>query len=215
MDHTPGMRQFRNMEKLKEYYRGSSSMTEAQMEEFIATRLELRGQFAEKHRTALVALAHRHGVALASHHDTTAEQVDEALRQGVSIAEFPVTVEAAQASRAVGIRVMMGAPNLARGGSHSGNVAAVDLARAGLLDILSSDYVPASLLFAAFQLPKLVPGISLPEALGTVTHAPAAAAGLADRGAIGAGKLADLIRVDDRSEVPVVRMVWTGGRRVS
>ena len=99
----------------------------------------------------------RHDTPLASHDDTTSDHVAEAIRDGVSIAEFPTTVETAQALHAAGVRVLMGAPNLVRGGSHAGNVATAELARAGALDVLSSDYVPASLLMAALVLPKSVP----------------------------------------------------------
>ncbi len=214
MDHTPGQRQFRSIEKLKEYYRRASNMTEAQMERFMAERIDLHAQYAGPHRRALVALAQRHGIRLASHDDTTKEQVDEAVSDQVSIAEFPVTVEAAVASHAAGISVLMGAPNVVRGGSHSGNVAAIELAHAGVLDILSSDYVPASLLFAAFRLVKDVAGIDLPAAIRTVTATPAAAAGLHDRGTLEAGRIADIVRVSDGADVPVIRSVWCAGRRV-
>ena len=99
----------------------------------------------------------------------------------------------------------MGAPNLVRGGSHAGNVATVDLAKAGLLDVLSSDYMPASLLIAALRLPEAVPGVTLAAAVRTVSKTPAEAVGLDDRGEIAVGKRADLIRVRVASEVPVVR----------
>jgi alpha-D-ribose 1-methylphosphonate 5-triphosphate diphosphatase len=109
----------------------------------------------------------------------------------------------------------MGAPNLVRGGSHSGNVATADLARAGVLDLLSSDYVPASLLMAALRLPQAVPAISLPAAVRMVTKTAAEAVGLDDRGEIAAGKRADLVRVHVAKAVPVARPVWSAGRRVA
>ena len=215
MDHTPGQRQFRDVEKLKDYYRRASGMSETQMLSFVAERLEMHQHYAEPHRKALVAMARKHGIRLASHDDTTTQQVIEASADGVSIAEFPVTLEAAAASHAAGIKVLMGAPNVVRGGSHSGNIAAIDMAHAGVLDILSSDYIPASLLLAAFQLARDIPAITLPAAIATVTRAPAEAAGLSDRGVIAPGHAADLIRVTDRAEVPVVRAVWCAGRRVA
>lgn len=184
------------------------------MERFMAHRMELHAQFAVPHHRALVALAHKHGIRLASHDDTTKEQVDEAVADQVAIAEFPVTFEAAAASHAAGISVLMGAPNVVRGGSHSGNIAAIELAHAGVLDILSSDYVPASLLFAAFRLAEDVPGIDLPAAIRTVTATPAKAAGLDDCGVLEAGRAADIVRVHDGTEVPVIRAVWCAGRRV-
>ena len=133
---------------------------------------------------------------------------------GVAIAEFPTTVEAAAASHAAGIAVLMGAPNVVRGGSHSGNVAAEALAREGVLDILSSDYVPAALLMGAFELARRIEGYGLAAALRTVTLHPARAAGLDDRGQIAAGLRADLVRIHLAGDLPVVREVYRGGRRV-
>jgi alpha-D-ribose 1-methylphosphonate 5-triphosphate diphosphatase len=213
MDHTPGQRQFRDIEKLRTYYRGKLSMSESELDVFFAERIALREANSDRHRRAIVERARKAGIKLASHDDTTLEHVAESLGDGVAIAEFPTTAEAARASAEGGIAVMMGAPNIIRGGSHSGNVAAIELARAGTLDVLSSDYVPASLLHAAFELPRLVAGLSLPAAIATVTANPAAAAGLDDRGVIEAGRRADLVRVH-RGPVPVVRGVWRGGVRV-
>jgi alpha-D-ribose 1-methylphosphonate 5-triphosphate diphosphatase len=102
-----------------------------------------------------------------------------------------------------------------RGSSHSGNVGTAELARAGLLDVLSSDYMPASLLMAAFHLPKAVPAIGLPAAMRTVTRTPAEAVGLDDRGEIAIGKRADLVRVRVTRDIPVVRAVWRSGERVA
>ena len=108
--------------------------------------------------------------------------------------------------------VMMGAPNLIRGGSHSGNVSAADLARAGHLDILSSDYVPSGLLAGALILARLWD--DLPRALATVTANPARAAGLADRGRLEPGLRADLIRFGMLDATPVLRETWVRGLRV-
>lgn len=214
MDHTPGQRQFRDVEKFLVYYRGKTSLTEAELQDLIDRRLKQHDQWSGPNRRHLVDLAKAHGVALASHDDATLEHVEESLADGVSIAEFPTTIEAARASHEAGIGVLMGAPNLVRGGSHSGNVAAEDLARRGLLDIFSSDYVPGSLIHAAFDLHRRVPTIALPDAVATVTDNPARSAGLADRGRIEPGLRADFVRVLDMS-TPVVRAVWREGRRVA
>ena len=216
MDHTPGQRQFRDEGKLRTYYRGKNGgMTDAELDVLFARRIEHQAAHAETNHRDIIDLARAHNTPLASHDDTTPEHVAEAIRDGVSIAEFPTTVEAAQALHAAGVRVLMGAPNLVRGGSHAGNVATAELARAGALDVLSSDYVPASLLMAALRLPKAVPEIELPAAIRTVTKTPAEAVGLADRGEIAVGKRADLIRVHVVGDVPAVRSVWRGGRRVA
>jgi alpha-D-ribose 1-methylphosphonate 5-triphosphate diphosphatase len=216
MDHTPGQRQFRDESKMRIYYRGKKGgMTDAELDVLFAKRIEQQAAHAGANHRGIVDLAHAHGTPLASHDDTTPEHVAEALRDGVAIAEFPTTIEAAQALHASGIRVLMGAPNLVRGGSHAGNVATAELARIGALDVLSSDYVPASLLMAALCMPKAVPEVALPAAVRTVTKNPAEAVGLHDRGEIAVGKRADLIRVHVAHDVPAVRSVWRGGRRVA
>lgn len=216
MDHTPGQRQFRDEEKLRTYYRGKNAgMSEAELDQMFATRIEYQREYGRNNHRALVDLAHRQATPLASHDDTTLEHVEQAIGDGVSIAEFPTTLEAAEALHGAGVRVMMGAPNLVRGGSHSGNIATSDLARTGMLDILSSDYVPSSLLAAAIAMPKLIPEIDLPTAIRTVTKTPAEAVGFKDRGEVVAGKRADLIRVHVAHDVPAVRSVWRAGRRVA
>ena len=216
MDHTPGQRQFRDEAKLRTYYRGKGGgMTDAELDVLFKRRLDYQQAYAAKNIREIVALAHRYKIPLASHDDTTQENVIDAIGDRVSVAEFPTTMEAARGLHRAGIDVLMGAPNVVRGGSHSGNIAAVDLAREGLLDILSSDYVPSSLLMGALQLPKQVPAIDLAAAVRTVTKTPAEAVGLEDRGEIAIGKRADLIRVHVARDIPVVRSVWREGRRVA
>ena len=216
MDHTPGQRQFRDEGKLRDYYRGKGvGMTDAELDVLFEKRFAYQKAHAATNMRAIVALAHRYEIPLASHDDTTDENVIDAVRDRVSVAEFPTTIEAARGLHQAGISILMGAPNVVRGGSHSGNIAAVDLAREGMLDILSSDYIPSSLLMAALQLPRHVPSIDLASAVRTVTKAPAEAVGLADRGEIAMGKRADVIRVHVARDVPVVRSVWREGQRVA
>lgn len=215
MDHTPGQRQFTRIEKFKEYYGGKTGMSEGELETYIRDRQAAAEEWSAPNRRRIVALARLHDIPLASHDDATCDHVREAADDGVTIAEFPTTVEAAEFSQRSEMSVLMGAPNMVRGGSHSGNVSAQALAEAGLLDILSSDYVPFSLLQAAFALPERVPAFDLPAAIRLVTANPAAAAGLQDRGEIAVGKRADLVRVGLIHGLPVVRAVWREGRRVA
>ena len=216
MDHTPGQRQFRDEGKLRDYYRGKGAgMTDAELDVLFERRFAYQKNYAAANLREIVALARQYDIPLASHDDTTEENVFDAVRDRVSVAEFPTTIEAARGLHQAGIGILMGAPNVVRGGSHSGNIAAVDLAREGILDILSSDYIPSSLLMAALQLPKEVPAIDLASAVRTVTKTPAEAVGLADRGEIAAGKRADLIRVHVARGLPVVRSVWREGHRVA
>ncbi|GJD45688.1 Alpha-D-ribose 1-methylphosphonate 5-triphosphate diphosphatase [Methylobacterium cerastii] len=213
MDHTPGQRQFRDMAKYDQYAGRGGRPIEA-IRAGTAGKIRDGAARNARNRPILLALARAHGIPLASHDDTTLADVAMSKAESVALAEFPTTRAAAEASHAAGITVMMGAPNLIRGGSHSGNVAAQELAEAGLLGILSSDYVPASLLMAAFQLPGRVPGIDLAAAIATVTANPARATGLDDRGRIAPGLRADLVRMRMAQGVPVVREVWRAGTRV-
>jgi alpha-D-ribose 1-methylphosphonate 5-triphosphate diphosphatase len=131
------------------------------------------------------------------------------------IAEFPTTVEAAKRSHELGLKVMMGAPNVIRGGSHSGNVAAHELASLSVLDILSSDYYPVSLLDAVFTLVyDERNNLDVAQAVQLATLNPAQALGLHDRGVIAEGKRADLVlahRVDGHQ---LVSRVWREGKKV-
>lgn len=213
MDHTPGQRQFADLRQYEIYMRGKHGLTEEEFETHVTSRKALGARVRETHESAAVTAAQRFGAALASHDDTTPEHVSRSAQHGVALAEFPTTEAAARACHAQGIAVMMGAPNLVRGGSHSGNVAAADLAEKGLLDILSSDYVPSSLLYAAVKLGRLWG--SMPDALATVTQAPARAAGLLDRGQLAPGLRADVVRFGLAGEVPLLRGVWSHGVRVA
>jgi alpha-D-ribose 1-methylphosphonate 5-triphosphate diphosphatase len=214
MDHTPGERQFVSLDKFREYYLGKNIMTSERLEVFIIERRELNILHSDRNRRAIVNLAVANGLKLASHDDATLEHVAEAVSDGVAISEFPTTEEAARAAHANGLSVLMGAPNLVRGGSHSGNIPTADVAKAQCLDVMSSDYVPASLLHAAFALPETVPGISLPEAVNIVSRNPARVMRLDDRGEIAPGKRADLIEVRRMDGFPVVRSVRRAGERV-
>ena len=212
MDHTPGQRQFRDTTKFKAYVMGKSGMNEQEYQEHFDMLLGLRARLGDKHEAMVVTEAARFGAVLASHDDTTTEQVVTSANHGIRLAEFPTTVEAAQACRDNSIAIMMGAPNIMRGGSHSGNVSANELAELGLLDIVSSDYVPAALLQSAFRLAKLWD--DLPRAIKSVTKAPARASGLNDRGTLEAGMHADMVRIRRVRDVPVIRGVWSRGHQV-
>ena len=212
MDHTPGQRQFRDLTALKTYVAKKRGMTDAEFEDHVENLLDLRRRFGAKHEAGAVAEANRLGAVLASHDDTTRDQVETSAKHGVGFAEFPTTVEAASACREHGIPVMIGAPNLIRGGSHSGNVSAKDLAQADLLDILSSDYVPSALLLSAFHLAEIWD--DLPRAIATVTTNPAKAAHLDDRGELCTGLRGDVLRVQITGKTPLLRGVWSQGNKV-
>lgn len=214
MDHTPGQRQFVNPDKYRQYYQGKFGLSDEEMEKFMAEQIANAQAWGAQNRRKVVALCHAKGLPLASHDDATAAHVAEAAADRMVVAEFPTTHEAADLSRQHGMKVMMGGPNLVRGGSHSGNISARSLAEKGALDIISSDYVPSSMLQSVFLLPEQLPGISLPQAVAMASANPADAVGLTDRGAIETGKRADLLRISMIDDTPVVRAVWRAGRRV-
>ncbi|HTZ79764.1 MAG TPA: alpha-D-ribose 1-methylphosphonate 5-triphosphate diphosphatase [Stellaceae bacterium] len=214
MDHTPGQRQFTSIEQYYTYYQGKFGYSDAEMTALIDRRQADQQLYADPHRRRLAELCRGRGMPLASHDDATEGHVEEALALGMSMAEFPTTIAAAEIAHERGMAVIMGAPNVVRGGSHSGNVSARDLAAAGTLDILSSDYVPASLLHAAFLLHD-AQGIHLPETVAMISSTPARALGLEDRGEIAVGKRADLVQVRRAGALPVVRQVWRAGTRIT
>lgn len=212
MDHTPRQRQFRDLSQLKTYYAGKYGYSDEQFDELVSSRSALGARVRDLHEAEIVREAARLGATLASHDDTTPDHVGKSRSMGIRIAEFPTTHEAAEACRDNDIRIIMGAPNLIRGGSHSGNVSAAVLAAAGLLDIVSSDYVPSLLLSSAFRLAAIWD--DLPRAVRSVTATPADMTGLPDRGRIREGCLADLLRIRMVGDTPVIRAVWCGGDRV-
>lgn len=214
MDHAPGQRQFVNLETYTYYYQRKLKLSDQEFNAFCEKRIAESARNSGPQRKAISDLCRERGIVLASHDDATAAHVDEAVEQGIHVAEFPTTLEAAAASKQAGLSVLMGAPNVVRGGSHSGNVSARELAEHGYLDILSSDYIPFSLIQSTFFLSEAVDGITLPDAVRLVTKNPAQAVGFDDRGVIEVGKRADLVRVRVDEHIPVVRTVWREGRRV-
>jgi alpha-D-ribose 1-methylphosphonate 5-triphosphate diphosphatase len=225
MDHTPGQRQFADIEVFKRNHIAKGNTSEADFDAFVAPLLEASARYADPHRRAIAGLASERGITLATHDDATPEHVAESVAFGARISEFPTTVLSATAADKNGQLIVMGAPNIVRGGSQSGNVAAAELLGLGLLHILSSDYVPSSPLQAVFQL-SADGTLGLADGAKLISGNPARAVGLDDRGEIAVGKRADLVRVRPHDlpaterhphgrRVPVVRSVYRQGARVS
>ena len=215
MDHSPGQRQYADRSKYRDYYQGKYHLTNEEMDKFEEEQMALAAAWSQPNRQRIAAICRERNIALASHDDATCEHVLESRQLGSVIAEFPTTIAAAQASRQHGMNVLMGAPNIVRGGSHSGNVAAHHLAASGLLDILSSDYYPASLLDAAFRIADDEGNaFTLAQAIRLVSKNPSQALGLHDRGAIAEGKRADLVLARRHGEHIHIDHVWRQGKRV-
>jgi alpha-D-ribose 1-methylphosphonate 5-triphosphate diphosphatase len=213
MDHTPGQRQWHDLDSFRNFHR-DKAWTDEEFATVVSEHKEQMARHSDRNRRAILERCRGLNIPLASHDDTTEGHVHQARAEGIAISEFPTTLSAAALARECGMMNIMGAPNVVRGGSHSGNVSAVALAEAGLLDVLSSDYVPASLLHAAFLLHQRA-GIELPRAVRMVTLNPAHSIGLTDRGEIAVGKQADLVRVHLHGDLPVVREVWRSGHRIA
>ncbi len=215
MDHTPGQRQFVNIEQYKQYYVGKHGVPVEKMEEFVKMRLDNQRQYAVENRQALVKMTAEKGISLASHDDATVDHVREAIAEGVILAEFPTTIDAAKEAHSNGLLVLMGAPNLVLGGSHSGNVSAMDLVKLDLVDLISSDYAPRSLLQSGFIISQQTHK-PLYEAIKLITLNSAKAINL-DRqiGSLAVGKKADLITVHDDGIIPRILEVYKQGDRVA
>ncbi|MFZ1416449.1 MAG: alpha-D-ribose 1-methylphosphonate 5-triphosphate diphosphatase [Defluviicoccus sp.] len=208
MDHTLGQRQWQNVDTWLKFT--GHQPGEAELERILAAARETQARYAAANRLQIVRASRERRLTLASHDDATVAHVQDAVDQGITIAEFPTTREAAAQARACGLWIVMGAPNVVLGGSHSGNVSARALAADGLVDSLASDYVPVSLIHACFLFHELL-GFALPDAVAVASAHPAAMVGLSDRGVIEPGRRADLVWVKAYRHMPVVRGVWRRG----
>ena len=211
MDHSPGVGQYANLDFYRALRR-RGGLDDEYIERRIVELQTQRAQTRLPNRRALLDRVAGRGIKLASHDDRTAEEVAENAADGITISEFPVTMTAARAAKAAGMQVIAGAPNIVRGGSHSGNVSAADLLDAEAVDAFASDYVPNSLVEAAFQCAHR---IGLPAAVALITDRPAHLAGLPDRGRLTPGQRADVVRVRVHDGLPVVRQVWRAGERIA
>lgn len=214
MDHSPGVGQYRDIARYVIMRRKQTSLTIEQVQGRIDELLAQRERLREPQRAWLLNRIRHRELPIASHDDDSPEEVRRNLADGIAISEFPVAMEAAEAARDAGVAVIAGAPNIVRGGSHSGNVSAADLVRAGAADAFASDYVPASMIEAAWRTVQQT-GISLPKAVTMIADAPARMARLPDRGRLEAGLRADLVQVRPVHDIPVVRRVWREGSRVA
>lgn len=211
MDHSPGVGQYTNLDRYRDMRR-RGGLDDAYIEQRIRELQDQRERLRDPNRRALLQRVAGRNIALASHDDRTPEEIAENAADGIRISEFPVTMMAAQAARQANMQVIAGAPNIVRGGSHSGNVSVADLVAAEAVDAFASDYVPASMVEAAFLCART---ISLPEAVALIAERPARMVGLDDRGQIAPGQRADLVRVRLHGALPVVRQVWRAGERVA
>ncbi len=214
MDHTPGQGQFSDVGHFRAYYAKARGLSAEHVDRLIERRLDASRQIDWPALKQLAGLCRDNAIRMASHDDDSSHKVAAVSRLGVTLAEFPVNLEAARAARAHGMLISLGSPNVLRGASLTGNLSGREAIVAGLGDILCSDYAPMSLLHAALQLcrEKI---LDLPAAVRMITLNPARAAGLDGfTGAIEPGKAADLVMVEDRGRVAEVVRTFVAGREV-
>lgn len=212
MDHTPGQGQFKNVQAYQDYLARAYNKSATEVEAIALKKIDQGADALERVKT-LISKALSLGVQVASHDDDSPERIASMQVLGIHLSEFPINLETAQAAKKAGLQTIFGAPNLLRGKSQSGSMKAIDAIKHQVGDILCADYSPASLLAAAFRIPELL-GWSLPDAIALVTHNPAQAVNLSDRGEIATGKRADLIVVQCPHGFPQVTTTWVGGRIV-
>jgi alpha-D-ribose 1-methylphosphonate 5-triphosphate diphosphatase len=211
MDHTPGQGQFKSLEKWREYHKPVFELTDEAVEHIITTQLDKK-KICMDYLVELSQVAKENGILLASHDDDTPAKIDLMDGLGVTIAEFPLCLKTASHARKHGMATGMGAPNIVRGQSQSGNISARLLVEHNLCDFLCSDYHPSSMLQGVYTMIREA-GLTPEQAFAYVSTTPAAIAGLTDRGEIAPGKLADILVIEDNM-VPKVVMTLKSGKPV-
>jgi alpha-D-ribose 1-methylphosphonate 5-triphosphate diphosphatase len=193
-DHTPGVGQYRDRSYFENWVMRNRNMDRESARAHVDEIIKERDAVLHNRAAAIPWLTEQAiagNVRLMAHDPATPEDVEEAISWHASIAEFPTTIEAAKLSRDAGMRTVSGAPNVLRGGSHTGNVSAAELISLGLCDGLSSDYLPFAMLSAVGILMR-DKVCSLVDAVKLVTSGPAATVGLLDRGRLEVGLRADV-----------------------
>lgn len=221
MDHTPGQGQYSDMLLYRETVNGyhDGKLSESDLDDIVAMR-QGSPKMTYDQLSDLARIAREKGISIASHDDDSQEKVDVMRGLGAAISEFPIDEGTARYALESGMHAIAGAPNAVMGHSHSGNLSARDAVKAGVVDILCSDYYPAALLDAVFILHKTC-GIDLARAFALVTINPARAVGIDNAvGEVAVGKRADLLVVreigcdGEGGTVPVITRAFVGGHSV-
>lgn len=215
MDHTPGQGQYRDLEVYKKTVLGYDTLSDDRIAVLIENHQTKEKMTVDVIRE-IAELASTRNIAIASHDDDSLEKLDLVKSFGTAISEFPITLEIARKAKEKGLFTVAGAPNVILGGSHTGNLSAAEAVEDGCIDILCSDYYPASMLHAVFQLAGSFP-LDLVEMFKLVTLHPAQAVNIAeDYGSITVGKKADLLIIErlEPDQFPVVTGVIVDGRLI-
>lgn len=215
MDHTPGQGQYRNIEMYRKILKGYKDITNDEIDSMVDERRNKEILTVEVIKQ-MAGIALKNGIAVASHDDDTEEKIDLVKSFGTTISEFPITMEVAKKAKSEGMLTLAGAPNILLGGSHAGNLSAIDAIKEKAIDILCSDYYPAAMLHSIFTLSEKY-GEDLCEMFKLITINPARAVKLHNTiGSIEEGKKADLLiieRLEDK--MPVITSVFVDGKLIS
>ncbi len=212
MDHSPGQGQYRTEQAFRDYVSKMAGASHTEIDELIAFKrtqaAHIPGRIEQVTR-----LAREAELGIATHDDDSAEKVSQWPDFGVTVSEFPTTMEAARQAHELGLAVCMGAPNVLRGMSSGGNLSATEAVRTGVANVLCADYYPSAMLSAAYKLFK-ENVLTLPQALNLITLNPAKAVNMGhDFGSLERGKIADMLLVDvSKHGTPYVRYMFVDGR---
>ena len=201
MDHSPGQGQFKSLESFKKFYSSYYGLNESELQKVVDKKLIKDDDKIND----LIACAKKHNLTLLSHDDDCIEKLDGLANIGVQISEFPLDLEVAKYAVSKGIATGMGAPNIVRGGSQSGNISAIELVREGVCKYLCSDYHPTSMLQSVYRM-KEDADLEIAKGFSMISSTPAKYANLDDRGELKAGKRADIIVIEDEH---IAKVVWT------
>ncbi|MCC5619905.1 alpha-D-ribose 1-methylphosphonate 5-triphosphate diphosphatase [Nostoc sp. CHAB 5715] len=212
MDHTPGQGQFKDLQAYQNYISRTYKKSAAEAEAMANNKVQ-NAEGAKSRIETLISKALHQNVSVASHDDDTPERVQTIANMGVQLSEFPINLETAKAAKAAGMFTIFGAPNILRGQSQSGSIKAIEAVHHQVASCLCSDYAPGTLLAAVFRLLE-ISELNLPQAIALVTHNPAQALKLSDRGEIAVAKRADLLAVEVVNGLPQVTITWVAGKIV-
>jgi len=215
MDHTPGQGQYRNLEIYRDTLKGFRNMSNEEANVLIAESITKEKITLEQIKE-IAQIALENNIAIASHDDDEIEKLSLVKSYGTTISEFPTTIEVARKAKELGLWTIAGAPNVLLGGSHSGNLSASEAIQEQTIDILCSDYYPASLLHSLFKLSDEF-GQDLHQMFQLVTLNPAKAVKIDDEvGSIKEGKKADIIIIEKMDDgFPVVTASIVDGKLIT
>ena len=215
MDHSPGQGQYRDLEVYRKTLKGYQDLTDDYIDNLIETK-QVKEKMTIDMIKEIAALAIEKNIAVASHDDDCIEKLELVKSCGTEISEFPITLEVAKGACALGMHIIAGAPNVLLGGSHSGNLSAIEAITNNTVDILCSDYYPAALLHAIFILHEKH-GQDLGKMFNLVSINPAKAVKMDHLiGSIKENKKADLLIIEKvEDDFPVITSVFVDGQLIS